>query len=287
VPHSLTRRDVLRGTWQALVGAAVVPLAAVPGHSLDRRTVIVRLRGGADGLSLVPPYGDPVYRRARPTLALPPPGAGVRAAIDVDGFFGLHPALAPIVPLFRAGCVDVWPACRVPGARTSHLHADLALDDLMAELRAEPVGCSGVAPAGTHASPFGLALDSLRSRLEQTAGPRVFVVDSCGWDHHGGDGRPGATLDACVDDFARSVAAFVRALGAGISRTTIVTVSEFGRMVAENTRNGTEHGDGTAMLVIGGGVRRRGIRGPWPRLQPSGGVRATTSVRDILRTVCH
>ena len=169
----LTRRDVLRGTCQALAGAAAVARTAPSLH----RIIVVRLRGGADGLSILPPHGDPGYYPARPGIAMPPPGRGARAAIDLDGFFGLHPALAPLVPLFRAREVDVWPACRVPGATTSHLRADLALDELLAELRAEPVAPAAVPLDGAPASPFGCALGGLRTRLERADDALVLVVE--------------------------------------------------------------------------------------------------------------
>ena len=281
----LTRRDVLRGTCQALAVTAVALPAGSSRHVSDRRTIIVRLRGGADGLSLVPPLGDRLYQRLRPTIAVPPPGTALRAAIDLDGFFGLHPALAPLLPLVRARRVDVWPACSVPGATTSHLAADDALDAVLAEFGAERVAPSGVPLANAPASPFGCAVAGLRSHLERTGGPTVFVVESGGWDQHGGDQRPGAALDTRVDDIARGLSALVGHLGNRLRTTTIVTVSEFGRAIAENAHGGTEHGEATAMLVIGGGVRRGGIRGQWPGLRSSGGLGATASVADVLRSV--
>jgi uncharacterized protein (DUF1501 family) len=246
---------------------------------------VVRLRGGADGLSILPPHGDPGSYPARPGIAMPPPGRGARAAIDLDGFFGLHPALAPLVPLFRAREVDVWPACRVPGATTSHLRADLALDELLAELRAEPVAPAAVPLDGAPASPFGCALGGLRTRLERADDAPVLVVESRDWDHHGGH-TADATLDARVDDLARGLAALVRQLGDRLSQTTIVTISEFGRAIAENAHGGTEHGDATLLLVMGGGVRRGHIRGTWPGLGSATGLRATASVSDVLRSVC-
>src|SRR5262249_4781378 len=64
-------------------------------------------RGGADGLNIVAPHGDDDYYRLRPTLALARPNdrtAPVAArALDLDGFFGLHPALAPLLPFYQTG----------------------------------------------------------------------------------------------------------------------------------------------------------------------------------------
>ena len=61
-------------------------------------------RGAADGLNIVAPHGDPGLYRLRPTLALARPGGGGNnALLDMDGFYGLHPALAPFLPIFKSG----------------------------------------------------------------------------------------------------------------------------------------------------------------------------------------
>ncbi|MGC4099395.1 MAG: hypothetical protein QM706_20010 [Nitrospira sp.] len=82
------------------------------------------LRGGADGLSLVVPYGDEDYYRNRPTLALARPGGtGANRVLDLDGFFGLHPASAPLLPLYRAGQMAVVHACGLGDQTRSHFEA--------------------------------------------------------------------------------------------------------------------------------------------------------------------
>ncbi|MHC4947959.1 MAG: DUF1501 domain-containing protein [Planctomycetota bacterium] len=78
-------------------GGAAEPAAVRRGRTL----VVVFLRGGADGLNLVVPHGDASYRALRRSIAVPAPGAGGAAALDLDGFFGLHPRMAPLVPLFE------------------------------------------------------------------------------------------------------------------------------------------------------------------------------------------
>jgi len=63
--------------------------------------VVIQLGGGCDGLNTVVPYAEAAYRQLRPTIALPAPRGGSReAALDLDGFFGLHPALEPLLPLW-------------------------------------------------------------------------------------------------------------------------------------------------------------------------------------------
>jgi len=73
-------------------------------------------------LSIVPPLGDPAYRAARPTLALAPPGRD-GGALRLDDVFGLHPALAPLLPLWREGSLGIVHAAGLPGASRSHFDA--------------------------------------------------------------------------------------------------------------------------------------------------------------------
>lgn len=93
-------------------------------------TVIVSLflRGGADGLNIVVPYSDPDYYRLRPSLAVPRPGSGDGAAIDLDGRFGLHPAAAPLLSLYRAGELAILHACGAIHGSRSHFDAQALME---------------------------------------------------------------------------------------------------------------------------------------------------------------
>ena len=64
--------------------------------------IVVYLRGGMDGLNAVVPHADSDYYRLRPNVNVPRPGAP-GGALDLDGFFGLHPSLAPLLPLYQSG----------------------------------------------------------------------------------------------------------------------------------------------------------------------------------------
>lgn len=97
-----TRRFVLKSAAASACSAAAHPwlstmtFAAAPG---DNRLVVIVLRGAMDGLDVVQPYGDPALRALRPGLSAGPEnGAPV-----LDGFFALHPALDPLMPLWQAG----------------------------------------------------------------------------------------------------------------------------------------------------------------------------------------
>lgn len=81
--------------------------------------VSVFLRGGADGLHLVPPLEDDAYHRSRPTLAV-----AKTAALPLDGFFGLHPDLAPLRPLYKEGSLAFVHQCGTAESSRSHFEAE-------------------------------------------------------------------------------------------------------------------------------------------------------------------
>jgi uncharacterized protein (DUF1501 family) len=106
----LTRRFFLRSTGALSAYLGVAPFdwlakagAAQAEVNRGKCLVVIFLRGGADGLNMVVPYGDPHYARLRPAIGVAPPGAGDGRAVDLDGYFGLHPRMAALQPLFRSG----------------------------------------------------------------------------------------------------------------------------------------------------------------------------------------
>jgi uncharacterized protein (DUF1501 family) len=90
--------------------------------SAARTLVAIFQRGAADGLNMVVPYGDTAYYNIRSTVAIPPPGAD-GGAIDLDGYFGFHPALAPLKPLYSAGELAVVHAVGSHDSTRSHFDA--------------------------------------------------------------------------------------------------------------------------------------------------------------------
>ena len=108
----------------AMVGAkARFAYAALPD---DRRFIVVILRGGLDGLAAVPAHGDPDYASLRGSLALPKSGAG--APINLDGFFGLHPALAHMGEMWSAKELAVFHNVATPYRDRSHFDAQNVLE---------------------------------------------------------------------------------------------------------------------------------------------------------------
>ena len=125
---TLDRRAFLRRA--ALLGAAGVVMLSptawaartLGGDSSRKRLVVVFMRGAVDGLNVVVPYGEPNYYESRPTLAIARAG-GDGAVVNLDGFFGLHPALASIEPQWRDGTLAFVHACGSPDPTRSHFDA--------------------------------------------------------------------------------------------------------------------------------------------------------------------
>ncbi len=102
----ISRRVFLKNGGLALVSLGFAPkfLARTVAASDARRRVLITIfqRGAVDGLNMIVPFGERAYYTARPRLAIARPGGSPEAALDLDGFFGLHPRLAPFKPLYDA-----------------------------------------------------------------------------------------------------------------------------------------------------------------------------------------
>ncbi len=132
---TLSRRDFLKlssaglAAWQVAphVSRAALPrLVFAPPGQAPRGDVLVCVfqRGGMDGLNAVIPHGDADYYRQRPSLAIPEPESGAAdTGVDLDGFFGLHPALAPLKEAWDDGGLAIVHAVGSPDATKSHFDA--------------------------------------------------------------------------------------------------------------------------------------------------------------------
>ncbi|MBS1852937.1 MAG: DUF1501 domain-containing protein [Acidobacteria bacterium] len=122
---SITRRVFLRNSALAVVGTAVVPpfltraaLGAVEPGTRNKRLVVIFQRGAADGLNIVVPHGEPSYYAMRPSINIPR-----KAVLDLDGFFGLHPAMAPLQALWQQQHLAIVHAAGSPDTTRSHFDA--------------------------------------------------------------------------------------------------------------------------------------------------------------------
>jgi uncharacterized protein (DUF1501 family) len=385
---TFTRRAVLRNGACALAAMTLPPrfLARAASAAEARGKVLVAVfqRGAVDGLSMVVPHGDAGYYAGRPSIALARPRRGdTTAALDLDGFFALHPALAPLLPLWEARTLAIVPACGSPDTTRSHFDAQDYMESGTPGVKSTPDGwlgrAAGVLPA-ERATPFrsvalgarlprilrgdagALALRSLdrfevrattqaamtargfeslyqdgvrdllhgtgretfeavkmleragaarlapangavypRGRLGESlrqiaqliragVGLHIAFADMEGWDTHVAQGAEQGQLANRLRDFGAALAAFARDLGDRMSEVVVLTMSEFGRTVAENGNRGTDHGHATAMLVMGGGVRGGRLYGHWPGLAPehlfeSRDLAVTTDFRALFHEV--
>lgn len=109
------------GAW-----AQTAPQGA--GRPDQARLVVLLLRGAYDGLSAFVPYADADYYRSRPNIAIAPPDGSDRTAIRLDSTFALHPALAPLLPLWQQGVLGFVPAAGLPAPNRSHFAAQYEME---------------------------------------------------------------------------------------------------------------------------------------------------------------
>jgi uncharacterized protein (DUF1501 family) len=385
---TFTRRALLKSGACALAAMTMPPrfLARVADAAEARGKIMVAVfqRGAVDGLSMVVPHGEASYYATRPSIALPRPRRGdATTTVDLDGFFALHPALAPLLPLWESKTLAIVPACGSPDITRSHFDAQDYMESGTPGVKSTPDGwlgrAAGALPAA-RATPFrsvalgaqlprilrgdagALALRSLdRFEVRTTSQPamtqrgfeslygegvrdllhgtgretfeavrmlksagaarltpangadyprgrfgeslrqiaqliradvglRIAFADVDGWDTHVGQGAEQGQLANRLRDFGAGLAAFIRDLGDRLADVVLLTMSEFGRTVAENGNRGTDHGHATTMFVLGGSVRGGRLYGRWPGLAPeqrfeSRDLAVSTDFRDLFSEI--
>lgn len=361
---NVTRRLVLKGGAVAALGFGLGPhfllrTASAAGTPRGRVLVALFQRGAVDGLNMVVPHGEQRYYAARPTIAIPRPGAS-GGAIDLDGFFGLHPAMTSLAPAFDAGELAIVHACGSPDPTRSHFDAQdymetgepgernasdgwlnrhlqtspeanastvraVALasqmprtlegpapalattslaevafgppgqgalarravermygsrDDLLGTATRDALGSLDVfasldqtpyVPANGARYPdtdLGAQLRDVARAVKGRVGLEIAFLNAGGWDTHVLEGASEGQLATLLRGLADALAAFRTDLGDLMADVCVLTMSEFGRTVAENGSVGTDHGRGTAMMVLGGRVHGGRVLGAWPGLAP-------------------
>jgi uncharacterized protein (DUF1501 family) len=140
----------------------------------DKRLVVIFQRGAADGLNIVVPHAEPAYYSMRPTIHIPR-----NAVLDLDGFFGLHPALAPLLPLWKHRHLAIVHAAGSPDTTRSHFAAQDYMESGTPGLKATEDGWLNRAlhAAATPSSPFrAIALGHSLPRI--LAGPQPAIAIS-------------------------------------------------------------------------------------------------------------
>src|SRR5439155_3880970 len=134
----MNRRVLLKGAALAGVTFGLAPgfLRRAAAQTTAKKTLVVIFqRGGADGLSMVPPVGDSHYYRLRPNIAVPR-----EKALKLDDTFALHPALAAFEPLYRAGVLAVVHGVASPVPTRSHFDAQDFIEAGTPGLKTAPDG---------------------------------------------------------------------------------------------------------------------------------------------------
>lgn len=388
----LSRRSFVQslgviGLSQTLFPSWMPRLAFAPRFQPSgSRDVLVTIfqRGGMDGLNVVVPYAEgALYYDRRPTIAIPAPDGSDYAAVDLDGYFGLHPALRPLKDVYDAGQLAVIHAAGSPDPTRSHFdameymergtpgdrmtsagwinrHLELTAGQNESPFRAIGMGAmlpsslrgpvSALAlqsiadfhlygrdyqlaalhqtlaslyaveaptdmlgrqaadvfrtmdllgqlnvndyiPANSAEYPesdFGMGLKQIAYLIKSDVGLEVACLDIGGWDTHESQGGVEGDMAAMLDDFGRGMAAFYADLRDYMGGITVVTMSEFGRRVQENASEGTDHGHGNCMFVMGGGAAS-GVYARWNGLSEEaldeGDLAVTTDYRDVLAEI--
>jgi uncharacterized protein (DUF1501 family) len=137
---------------------------------------------------------------------------------------------------------------------------------------------------------LGTKLKDIASVIHADAGLEVACVDIGGWDHHANEGDDVGTIATMLKDVSDSLAAFAEDLDKRLDQTLVVVMTEFGRTCKENGNNGTDHGHGGAMMLLGGAVKGGKVHGDWRGLDDKAlyegrDLPVTTDFRDVFADV--
>jgi len=169
--------------------------------SIDRPILIaIFQRGAADGISVVPPFGDRNYARARQQIAVQSPSReGAETAIDLDGFFGLHPSLSPLKSIYDEGHFAVVHAVGSPDNTRSHFDAQDYMEAGAPGNKSLADGWLNRYLQGTpktDSTAFrAIALDSKMPRTLMGSAPALALSKIQDFDVRGGNPRQGASSD--------------------------------------------------------------------------------------------
>jgi len=179
-----SRRMFLKDGALALVSLGFAPTflaRTVEGLGSARQKVLVTIfqRGAVDGLNMIVPFGEAAYYAARPSLAIAKPGSGENTAVDLDGFFGLHPRMRSLKPLWESGNMAIVHACGSHDETRSHFDAQDYMESATPGVKSTPDGwMNRYLHAQEHrkATPFrAVALAQQLPRSLQGAAPALAI----------------------------------------------------------------------------------------------------------------
>jgi uncharacterized protein (DUF1501 family) len=118
----LIQTGIFSASIMTAIGSHTLIARTATPKTNPKRLIVIFLRGAVDGLSVVVPYTEQAYYEARPKIAIPQPGKE-GGLLNLDGRFGLHPALAPLTPIWQQKSLAFVHACGSPDATRSHFDA--------------------------------------------------------------------------------------------------------------------------------------------------------------------
>ena len=410
--NSIERRVFVKHGGLALLALGLPPdfllqplVAGTQGLDRKKTLICIFQRGAVDGLSMVLPFGERGYYDSRRSIAIQAPSSRDGTALDLDGFFGLHPALRPLEELYRRSEMAVVHAVGSPHPTRSHFDAQDFMETGTPGVKSTSDGwlnrvlqdtacaeCGGrtlenpAAHAADHAAgqvamatvpslrgvsltsalpralqgshpalaipnlsdfgvrhhdqmgsafrrlyrteagdavsaaaeeafeavriletidpgryepsggveypngAFGRSLRQIAQLVKADVGVEIAFADLGGWDTHVRQGSAQGQLSGRLGRLSQGIRALYDDLGDRMEDVVILTMSEFGRTVAENGSGGTDHGHANCMLALGGSVNGGRILGDWPGLEreqlyEGRDLAVTTDFRDVFAEV--
>jgi len=202
----LSRRVFLKDSAFALVSLGFAPsfltrTAYAQGRNgRAKQLIAIFQRGAVDGLSVVVPFGEPEYYRARPTIAIAPPGSAGEAAVDLDGFFGFNPRLLPLKPFWDQRALAIVHACGSPDATRSHFDAQDYMETATPGVKTTSDGWLNrylQARHAEHDAPFrAVSLTPQLPRMLQGSAPAVAMNQISQFGIRAGQTNAGATFES-------------------------------------------------------------------------------------------
>jgi uncharacterized protein (DUF1501 family) len=144
--------------------------------------------------------------------------------------------------------------------------------------------------SGNDATQFIATMQQAAKFLTTSDGPRIAVVESGGWDTHANQGSANGSLANKLTALDEGLGALRKELGDTWDKTVVAVVTEFGRTVKVNGTRGTDHGTGTAALLLGGAIQGGRIYADWPGLAnrdlfEGRDLYPTTDIRSVFKGV--
>lgn len=209
----MNRRFFLKNSGIALASISAATMspsfltrALAQANGGGRRKILIAIfqRGAMDGLNAVIPYGEQEYYNLRPSIAVPRPG-GIEGgqpnqpqAIDLDGFFGLHPTLAPFKPIYDSGELAIVHAVGSPDSTRSHFDAQDYMESATPGMKSTTDGWLNrylQSKAGANASPFrGVAMGPNMPRAMQGKASTIAMNNIRDFTIRAGGGEMGQAI---------------------------------------------------------------------------------------------